>query len=136
MISPHGLLKERPAFGTAPIRCGKMKCKWRGYETDLSKMQKNKHGIQMSQNVCPSCGCDSYLFMTEKEIASWQLSLKKSTALPCEATFKPVANGAGYIKCSCGWQSQVEDDGTLFEEGRYSATDAFNTHKLNSKEKS
>ena len=28
-------MTERPAWNTAPIRCGRSKCKWRGYEGEL-----------------------------------------------------------------------------------------------------
>ena len=75
MIGPDGFgrapkaLVERPAFGTAPIRCGKTRCKWRGFETDLAK-RRGEHG--MTHGVCPTCGCDSYMFMTDKEVAAWK----------------------------------------------------------------
>lgn len=71
---------SRPAWGTAPIRCGKMKCKWRGYETDLASVphKKFKHA---TQSVCPTCGCDSYMHMTEREIAAW----KRVQATPSSA---------------------------------------------------
>lgn len=66
---------SRPAWGTAPIRCGKTKCKWRGYETDLvSTPQKRIKGMGLSSSICPTCGCDSYMFMTEREIAAWKRS--------------------------------------------------------------
>ena len=35
-------------------------------------------------------------------------------------TLVVVANGAGRIKCSCGWQSEVHDDGMMFIDGRCS----------------
>lgn len=64
---------NRPAWGTAPIRCGKMKCKWRGYETDLvSVPHKRIKGLGLTAQVCPVCGCDSYMHMTEREIAAWR----------------------------------------------------------------
>ena len=62
---------DRPAWGAAPIRCGKMKCKWRGLETDLVSITHRKI-YNATQSVCPTCGCDSYMFMTEKEIAAWK----------------------------------------------------------------
>ena len=40
----------------------------------------------------------------------------------------PVVSGAGYIKCSCGWRSKVEDDGRMYEPDRYIAADAFRLH--------
>jgi len=64
---------SRPAWGVGPIRCGKMKCKWRGYETDLiSVPHKKLSHLGMSSSVCPSCGCDYYMHMTEREIAAWK----------------------------------------------------------------
>lgn len=76
MIGPSGFgqapRQERSAFGSAPIRCGKTKCKWRGFETDLSNKPALNAGVSVTQNVCPTCGCDSYMFMTEKEITAWE----------------------------------------------------------------
>ncbi len=64
----------RPEWGTAPIRCGKRKCKWKGLETELNTVPcQFGSGVVGSQSVCPTCGNDSYMFMTEKEIASWML---------------------------------------------------------------
>lgn len=76
IVSCHGARSaSRPAWGTHPIRCGKTKCKWRGYEGDrVSVPHKRIEGL--TAKVCPTCGCDSYLFMTEREIASW----KRTTA--------------------------------------------------------
>jgi hypothetical protein len=62
---------SRPAWGAAPIRCGKMKCKWRGYETDLASVPHPKFA-NATQSVCPTCGCESYMHMTEKETAAWK----------------------------------------------------------------
>jgi hypothetical protein len=79
---------SRPAWGTAPIRCGKMKCKWRGYETDLvSVPHKKLSHLGVSSSVCPACGCDSYMHMTEREIAAW----KRATHTAAQAaTDKPL----------------------------------------------
>jgi hypothetical protein len=64
---------SRPAWGTAPIRCGKIKCKWRGYETDLVSVPHKKFShLGVSSSVCPLCGYDSYMHMTEREIAAWE----------------------------------------------------------------
>lgn len=60
---------DRPKFGTAPIRCGRTRCKWRGFENDLADGAKN--GL-VAPKLCPSCGCDSYSFMTEREIKAWE----------------------------------------------------------------
>lgn len=62
---------SRPAWGVGPIRCGKMKCKWRGYETDLVSVP-HPNFKSATQAVCPSCGCDSYMHMNEREIAAWK----------------------------------------------------------------
>lgn len=66
-------MRSLPAYGTAPIRCGKMKCKWRGYETELASVP-HKSMKSATQKVCPTCGCDSYMHMTEKEIAAWEFA--------------------------------------------------------------
>ena len=50
------------------------------------------------------------------------------SATPHIPTPVPVASGAGYIKCSCGWQSKVENDGDMFEPERYCSKDAFLIH--------
>ena len=73
MIGPAGFMAApRPAWGAAPIRCGKMKCKWRGYETDLVEVQSKKFGPGVTQKICPTCGCDNYMHMTEREIGAWE----------------------------------------------------------------
>lgn len=78
MLGPAGFqAAPRPAWGTAPIRCGKAKCKWRGYETDLvDAPHKRIKGMGLTSKVCPMCRCDSYMHMTEREIAAW----KRATA--------------------------------------------------------
>ena len=65
-------MMERPAFGTAPIRCGRNRCSWRGYETDMEKVPSTIGGVRCTTNVCPTCGCDSYSFMTDREIKAWE----------------------------------------------------------------
>lgn len=60
-----------PKFGTAPIRCGRSKCNWRGFETDLSKTH-HIGGIGMTTHHCPQCGCDSYSYMTPRQIQAWE----------------------------------------------------------------
>ena len=64
-------LPERPPFGTAPIRCGKTRCKWRGFETDLAQVP-HPTIRSATQCACPACGCDSYMFMTPREVAAWE----------------------------------------------------------------
>lgn len=62
-----------PEFGTAPIRCAKRGCKWRGYETDMgSRMETRPSGMKQSKAICPVCGNDDYYFLTAKEIAAWE----------------------------------------------------------------
>lgn len=61
---------ERPSFGTAPIRCGRTRWKWRGFETLLAE---KKDGMFM-RKVCPLCSCDSYMFMTPGELKAWERS--------------------------------------------------------------
>lgn len=79
MIGPSGFqqvhkVTERPAWGESPIRCGKTKCKWRGYETDLLEYPSKNFGHGVMQKVCPLFGCDNYMHMTEKEIGAWNKS--------------------------------------------------------------
>ncbi len=69
-----------PAFGTAPIRCGRSRCKWRGYETDLKKAPGTMGGVRCTHNVCPTCGCDSYSFMTQGEIKAWERTKRATQA--------------------------------------------------------
>ena len=57
-----------PKFGTHPIRCGKSRCKWRGFETQLID---KKEGV-WTHKLCPVCSCDSYQFMTPGEISAWE----------------------------------------------------------------
>ena len=42
-----------------------------------------------------------------------------------EPTRVPVASGAGFIRCSCGWRSQVQDDGHMYDQDPYNAEAAF-----------
>lgn len=57
-----------PAYGTAPIKCGKRGCNFKGHETDLVGLE-TKLG---KQGTCPTCGCKSYIFMTQAEIDVWK----------------------------------------------------------------
>ena len=56
---------SNPAFGTAPIKCSKRKCDWKGYETDLLR-------AAWKTSKCPKCGCETYYFMTESEVKEWE----------------------------------------------------------------
>lgn len=75
MIEPAGFMAapippERPKYGTAPIRCGRMRCRWRGFETILAE----KKVGELTHKLCPLCGCDSYMFMTPREVKVWERS--------------------------------------------------------------
>lgn len=63
-----------PKFGTHPITCGKRKCKWTGYETDLTKGDGNG-----SPSTCPVCGSDGYYYMSEKQMKATGLAVKEAT---------------------------------------------------------
>lgn len=65
---------ERPKWNTAPIRCGRTKCKWRGYEGQLSERKEGP----WTRKVCPKCGCDEYMFMTPGEIKAWERKKARS----------------------------------------------------------
>lgn len=65
-------MSKYPAFGTAPIRCVRTRCSWRGYETDLSQTPGSIEGVRCTTSACPTCGCDSYSFMTPREIKAWE----------------------------------------------------------------
>lgn len=61
-----------PKYGMHPIRCGKTRCKWRGFEIDLIAIQTNEFaGIKVTKLTCPTCGNDNYMFMTTGEITAW-----------------------------------------------------------------
>lgn len=77
MIGPGGYgaapkADERPAWNTAPIRCGKLKCKWRGYEGELAEVPSKKFGPGVTDKVCPICGEHGYYHMTAREIQAWE----------------------------------------------------------------
>ncbi|WP_196782647.1 hypothetical protein [Chromobacterium paludis] len=73
---------EYPEFGTAPIKCGRSKCKWRGYETQMARMPDERSGLAITRGVCPVCGCSSYSFMTEREIKAWERKKEAAHANP------------------------------------------------------
>jgi hypothetical protein len=83
-----------PAYGTAPIRCGKTKCQWKGYETDLTSVP-HKTIKTATQSACPSCGCTSYMFMTERQIATWERSnVNQSSGAPSTAEASKASDNA------------------------------------------
>lgn len=63
---------SRPAFGTAPIKCGRRSCDWTGTELDLIPHPEDA-GKSEVRSVCPKCHCDSYTFPRRKRIHSAQL---------------------------------------------------------------
>lgn len=61
-----------PPLNSAPIKCSKRRCTFKGYESDLKGIPKDLgNGFTSTLKVCPRCGCESYYFMTEKEAAAW-----------------------------------------------------------------
>ena len=75
-------MTERPAWGTAPIRCGRTRCKWRGFEGDLKQVPGTIGGVRCTDSVCPTCGNDDYMFMTPGEIKAWERA--KAAALAAQ----------------------------------------------------
>lgn len=71
---------SRPTYGAAPIRCGKRKCTWRGYETEMVGVPSKKFGAGVTENVCPVCGGRGYYFMTPGEIKAWERKKAESAA--------------------------------------------------------
>lgn len=80
-------MKTYPDFGTAPIRCGRTACKWRGFETDLKKLPASGRigSISMTKSVCPTCDSGSYMFMTPGEIKAWERKKLATAAKPASA---------------------------------------------------
>ena len=77
-------MKTRPEINASPIRCGRMKCKWRGYESELLEVPDPSYvGIAVTNNVCPICKNKSYMHMTPGEIKAWER--KKAAQLTSEA---------------------------------------------------
>lgn len=72
---------ERPAYHTAPIRCGRLRCKWRGYEVELTSVPSKKFGTGVTDKVCPVCDTHGYYHMTQGEIAAWGCSKGQGTAI-------------------------------------------------------
>lgn len=70
-------MNERPEWGTAPIKCARRKCSFRGYETDLAEKPGRIAGVACRNYVCPQCGCGDYYFMSDREIANWKKTKKK-----------------------------------------------------------
>lgn len=67
-----------PEYGTAPIRCGRTRCKFRGFETDLMKEKRILNGVvATTTSICPACGCDEYMFMSKGEIQAWKRKQQK-----------------------------------------------------------
>lgn len=60
---------SRPAWGTAPIKCGNRKCDWTGTEHDLITHPEDT-GKFRQRKVCPRCSCDNYTFPRRKRAAT------------------------------------------------------------------
>ena len=74
-------MAKHPPSGTAPIRCGRTRCKWRGFEADLQEFECCAMGGEScSCSVCPVCGYDSYSFLTPSEIAAWEQAQRAAQA--------------------------------------------------------
>lgn len=80
---------SRPAWGTAPIKCGNRKCDWTGTERDLIH-HPDDAGKFSVRNVCPKCHADSYTFTRRKRVASCQLVTE---TLPPNAKLTGEAGG-------------------------------------------
>lgn len=65
-------MEDYPKFGTAPIKCGRRKCSWVGFETDLEQTPMAMIGLSATQSACPLCGCESYSFLRGKELAEFE----------------------------------------------------------------
>ena len=48
----------------------------------------------------------------------------------CRSEYVTVANGAGYVKCSCGWRSPVVQDADMFSGEYKSAGQLFDEHAM------
>lgn len=72
-------MSDRPKYGTAPIRCGRTKCSWRGYEGDLKQEPGSIGGLKCTTSTCPVCSHDSYMFMTPGEIKAWERKKAKES---------------------------------------------------------
>lgn len=76
-----------PSWGKAKIECGDT-CGWRGFETSLRKVPLDARGFA-HQNVCPKCGCDSYVFV----------KAAKPLVLPLKAHyFDQIASGVKKVE--------------------------------------
>lgn len=62
-------METRPAWGTAPIKCGNHKCDWTGTERDLIHHPEDE-GKFCVRSVCPKCHCDDYTFPRRKRVHS------------------------------------------------------------------
>lgn len=72
-----------PEYGTAPIKCSRRKCKWRGFETELRYIPVPRPGkLKTEQATCPICGCESYYYMSEREIKAWEQDKGAANANP------------------------------------------------------
>lgn len=73
-----------PPRGTAPIRCGRTRCSWRGFETDLESVPETIEGTRYKISICPHCGNNSYSFMTAGEIKAWERRKASPPQVACD----------------------------------------------------
>jgi hypothetical protein len=78
---------EKPAWGTAPIKCGNRKCDWAGTEKDFIHHPADAGKFSV-RKVCPVCYCDRYTFTRRKRVISAQLvteiTPKQQESQPCK----------------------------------------------------
>lgn len=96
-----------PKRGMAPIKCGKRGCKWRGYETEMKQVPHPT--VAGTISVCPTCGNESYMFMTKGEIADWER--KKQLPLCAVRGIPGAGMACGHVIVGgkhCGSKDQCE----------------------------
>jgi len=69
-----------PKEGTHPIECAKKTCKWKGYEDELAKVPMVDSICTRTVSVCPECGHDSYMFLTDRQMKYWDMQVKDPVA--------------------------------------------------------
>ena len=73
-----------PEYGTALIRCARTRCSWRGVETARKKVPGIISGVRCETSTCPTCGCESYSFMTAREIKAWERKKDYAPQAACD----------------------------------------------------
>lgn len=83
---------SRPAWGTAPIKCGNSKCDWTGTERDLIT-HPDDVGKFSQRSVCPKCRCDNYTFPRRKGISRHSLVTEVE---PLNVKLQPTAKSVAF----------------------------------------